>query len=214
MQAKYKDVARWTALWLAIWALAMGMLVAFTKYMPDPAHAAAQKHVVERRDTWTETRSYSAPNSVGVGTHIETYQDSISTDYQFWPDGDGINKIAVIGVWVCYHRTQGNGTLFQGVNGNTYYFDDDDDLNVGDLAVNDDGTANNCNHYVIPNSFRKWFKMSQSPAWRATGKLRIAYTNDQNFNFTWAGSTTKYFHPGDDLDISDWYYCDCVYGPA
>jgi hypothetical protein len=214
MQAKHKDVTRWAALWLAIVALAMGMLVAFTKYMPDPAHAAAQKHVVDRRETWSELRSYSAPNAVGTGFHIETYRDEISTDYQFWPDGAGVNKIAVKEVWVCYHRVQGNGSLFQGVNANPYYFDDNDSLNVGALEVADDGTADSCNHYVIPQTYRKWFKMSESPAWKATGKIRIKFDKDDDFDFKWSGSKTRYFHPGDDLDISDWYYCDCVYGPA
>jgi len=35
-----------------------------------------------------------------------------------------------------------------------------------------------------------------------------------DFIFKWGGSDTKYFHPGDDPEVGDWFYCECDYGGA
>lgn len=215
MDTQSRTSKREIAGWLAIW-LSLGLLAAFLAVVMSAhrASAAGTKFVVEKRDYWSMNRSYAAPDNVGAGTHIETYKVSVASNYYFWPDAAGVNKIAVIGGSVCYQRLQGNGSLFQGVSANPYYFDDNDDVNPGATDVGDDGTDYDCKTFTVATSSRVWFRMSQSPGWKATGKVRKAFSNDDDFNFTWSGSTTKYFHPGDDPDVGDWKYIDGNYGGA
>lgn len=201
------------SLWLVIWAGAIALAVAMAMVLVNvkPADAAAQKFVVDRREVWSSIRNYAAPNPTPSGTHLESYTVTITTNYQFWPSND-VNRIAVKGGSVCYHRNAGNGTLFQGVNANPVWMDDNTVVNHGAIEVSNDGTGDNCQNFGVGNSDRRWMRMDQDVAWWSTGKVRIKFTNDDDFDFKWGGSTTRYFHPGDDPDISDWYFCDCAYG--
>lgn len=210
----------WTALYIALILIGAGLLVVFGKAMPahavdggDGGGAGGGRLVVFKQDSWSETRSYAAPNNVGAGTHIETYVGTLNTKYLFWPDGDSVNKIAVAQVEFCWRRTQGNGALFQGMNANPNYHDDNDSVPVGAFLLDDNGNSSRCKTYMVPDEDRQWFRMDQSPAWTATGKLRIKFSPDQDYNYTWGGSTTKFFHPGDDPELADWFVCyNCDYG--
>jgi hypothetical protein len=212
MPAPKSEVWLWVTIYLAAWAIA----AALTLVMSSTAHATnlANKRVILKRDSWTAIRYYAAPNNVGVGTHIESYTITTSTDYLFLPDETAVNKVAPVTVHVCYHRNTGNGSLFQGVNSNPYYMDETDVVNIGAIEVADDNTGDNCNRGDVPLATRRWLRMDQSPLWFVNGKLRIAYTPDQDFTYMWAGVDYKYFHPGDDPNIGDWFYCECDYGGA
>lgn len=188
-----------------------------------PAHGAdghavskaATKHVVMKRDSWSMIRTYVAPNSTPPGTHLESYTLQISTDYLFWPDGDDVNKIAPTGGSVCYFHNTGNGGLFQGVQANPYYLDDTTVINPGPIDVDRDGNKDQkCKDWTIAVENRRWLRMGQDPAWRVQGKIRIKFSNDDDFDFKWGGSNYKYFHPGDDPEVSEWFYCECNYGAA
>ena len=203
-----KELTLMGVVWIGAVIAALVMALAFA----PKAHAAADKHVVLKTETWSMIRMYAAPNTVGTGTHVESYSDIVTTTYLFWPDGNSVNKIAITGFEVCYHRNAGNGALFQGVSANPFYADNNDIVNPGQLDADDDGTANNCNNYGIPLDQRVWFRMDQDPGWEVLGKIRIKFMNDDDFDFKWGGNTTRYFTPGDDPDLGDWFYCDCDYG--
>lgn len=212
----WRELSLWTLVYFTALALAAIGLI----FIPPPAHGSQahkstgdQKFVVTKRDYWTSRRSYTAPDGVGTGVHIETYLISVSPDYIFWPGApDGINRIAITKVTGCYSRISGNGSLFQGANVNPYFDDDDMVVNPGVIEIDDDGTDYNCQSHTIDPSNRKWFRMDQAPGWSSYGKVRKALSNDDDFRFKWGDSFTKFFHPGDDPEVNDWHFCDCHYG--
>lgn len=201
---------RWLAgaslFWIGL--LIAGLILGLVMWN-NPAHAAADKRVQQKRQYWAMIRYYTAPNQVGEGAHIESYTVSIAANYLYWKDGDDPDKVAVVGGSVCYHRNTGRGTLFQGVNSNPFFRDDVYVVNPGAIEVEDDNTDDNCDVFNIPNSERRWFKMKFNAGWFATGKVRIKWGPDDNFRYKWSGLEFRNFTPKEDTDIGDSFLCSC-----
>jgi len=211
-----REVALWVT--IVVGALLFAFVLAMAIFRgpaaaASPAQKLPDKHVVFKSDTWSSNRLWVAPNHTPPGTHIEEVKNSVTTTYLFWPDGGDIGKIAITNIDVCYDLYDA-GDLFQGLNANPYYQDDNDVLNPGAIEVPDNGDKRNCTHYTVPVSSRKWFRMGQDPAWFVTGKIRLKFTNDDDYHFKWAGNEVKYFHPGDDPNIGEYFNCECDYGQA
>jgi hypothetical protein len=207
----WRELSLWAAVYLVAVALALALLLAM---LSVPAHADADKRVIQKHDTWSSIRSYQAPDNVGFGTHTESYTVTTVTYYLWWPDGSNANKVAPVSRKVCYHRNTGNGSLFQGVNSSPLYTDSTTVIGVTTTEVPDDDTADNCVTDDIALSNRSWLRMDQNARWQNVGKVRIKFSQDDNFDYRWGGQLVKYFEPGADPNDGDWFYCECDYGGA
>lgn len=209
-----RELSLWGLVYVAAVVFAVGLALVMSAV---PSHAAAgrrvaDKYVVLKEDSWSATRQWQAPDLAGVGTHTETVIVTGTTGYLYWPDGSSVNKIAPVYHTVCYNL-QSQGVLFDGVQVNPYFFDDNTSTNPAGNAVADKGD-HACNRQDIPLTDRNWLRMDQSPGWTQTGWLKLQFNPDQHWDFTWGGSKVKYFHPGDDPDIGDWFWCECDFGGA
>ncbi len=188
-------------LWILLVMVLTGSVLAAT-----PA-SASTKYVVTKEATWLSVRTWTAPNNVGTGTHLEQVLISVTVDYLFWKNTpDGIYRIAPYLTQNCYNLQDG-GSLFQGERIRAYYFDDDTDA-LQDWIQVDDAGDHKCRTEALPVADRNWYRMDQSPGWQVDGNLQLKFTRDQNWQFMWSGSQTKFFHPADDPNIGDWYYED------
>lgn len=162
---------------------------------------------IDKVDAWSEVVGYSYYTWPARLPQFAKLRVTASTIYAYCPNGTWSSLVRVKGASYCYSWSEGyspNG-YFDGVKFNPFYFDDNEEVNPGEVKVNDDGSWQNCVDYWIPTENRRWFEMEHSPGWTMSGWVVVKYNPDTDIDWRIDGSSVKYFHPSTDPNVSGWY---------
>lgn len=187
-----------------------GLLVPVAVMQPAQATAGCGGTQIDKVDVWSNRVTYLyyvfpdpfLPRSARL-------RISESVVYAFCPQGTAVDLVKVKMIDYCYSWTEGDepDSYFQGVKYNPYFLDDNESVNPPQAFVentnNDD--LQKCLTHTVPLTDRVWFEMSQEPRWRVSCWIAVALNNDKHHDMIYDGSTTKYFRPAEDNNVSGWY---------
>lgn len=135
-----------------------------------------------------------------------------SAGYWHCPNGDASGRMKNKWIEWCWAQVseEDNHRQFDGVTFNIRIGNSNGiQVNPGPFKVPDDGSRQNCKLQNIGDDIEEWLYYFNDPKWAASFTINLVAMNDQSHDFgenaAGDGGTWKYFKPGSDTLVKDWW---------
>jgi hypothetical protein len=155
---------------------------------------------------WGQDATYSWPDPLHPMLPRSARIRLVATlTYAYCPNSTRADKVMPLVLVLCHlHISRNSSIFFDGVKMNPYMADDNYAVDPPEYKV-DDGNGGEQVCLNVDISRTRWLKLQDSAGMSVSAWIVLRGLPDQHVDFTWLGSTTRYFHPLEDANISGWY---------